>query len=151
MGARAVKLTVELAPRSYITPVYASSCAQLDQALVATGFGYDAAVRAHQAAVVAAVLPVVRDIRRLGAASVDLCNVACGRVDGYFERGLHPWDLAAGTLVATEAGAVVGGLRGAPASGELVVAAAAGVFDALHDLLLPLGADMDGPSRHGLS
>jgi fructose-1,6-bisphosphatase/inositol monophosphatase family enzyme len=97
------------------------------------------------------VLPVVRDIRRLGASSLDLCGVACGRVDGYFERGLQPWDLAAGTLVATEAGAVVGGLRGRPASGELVVAAAPGVFDALHDLLLPLGADVDGVDATALS
>jgi myo-inositol-1(or 4)-monophosphatase len=132
-------------------PVHASSCTELDQALVATGFGYDAGRRAHQAAVVAAVLPVVRDIRRLGASSLDLCGVACGRVDGYFERGLQPWDLAAGTLVATEAGAVVGGLRGRPASGELVVAAAPGVFDALHDLLLPLGADVDGVDATALS
>jgi myo-inositol-1(or 4)-monophosphatase len=124
-------------------PILASSCTDLSQALVATGFGYDAGRRAHQAEVVAAVLPVVRDIRRLGASSVDLCNVAAGRVDGYFERGLQPWDLAAGTLVATEAGAVVGGLRGAPSSGDLVLAAAPGVFEALHDVLLPLGADRD--------
>jgi myo-inositol-1(or 4)-monophosphatase len=124
-------------------PIHVSACTQLDQALVATGFGYDADRRAHQAEVVAAILPVVRDIRRLGASSLDLCGVACGRLDGYFERGLHAWDLAAGTLVATEAGAVVGGLRGAPASGELVLAAAPGLFEALHDLLLPLGADRD--------
>jgi myo-inositol-1(or 4)-monophosphatase len=93
--------------------------------------------------VVAAVLPRVRDIRRLGASSLDLCGVACGRLDGYFERGLQPWDLAAGTLIATEAGAVVRGLRGAPASGDLVVAAAPGLFEALHDLLVPLDADQD--------
>jgi myo-inositol-1(or 4)-monophosphatase len=123
--------------------IQVSDCTRLDQALVATGFGYDASRRAHQAEVVAAVLPKIRDIRRLGASSVDLCGVACGRLDGYFERGLAPWDLAAGTLVATEAGAVVGGLRGAPASGELVLAAAPGLFEALHDLLLPLGADRD--------
>ena len=123
--------------------IRASACTALDQALVATGFGYDAGRRAHQAEVVAAILPVVRDIRRLGASSLDLCGVACGRLDGYFERGLQPWDLAAGTLVATEAGAVVGGLRGAPASGDLVLAAAPGLFEALHELLLPLGADHD--------
>ena len=64
-------------------------------------------------------------------------------MDGYFERGLQPWDLAAGGLVATEGGAVVGGLRGAAASGDLVLAAAPGVFEALHELLLPLGADHD--------
>lgn len=124
-------------------PVHVSGCTRLDQALVATGFGYDAARRAHQAEVVAAILPVVRDIRRLGASSVDLCSVACGRVDGYFERGLQPWDIAAGALVASEGGAVVGGLRGVAASGDLVLAAAPGVFEALHELLLPLGADHD--------
>jgi len=124
-------------------PVRASACTRLDQALVATGFGYDASRRAHQAAVVAQVLPVVRDIRRYGAASVDLCSIACGRVDGYFERGLKPWDLAAGSLVAREAGAVVAGLDGLPASEELTLAAAPGLFAGLHDLLAPLGAVHD--------
>ncbi len=124
-------------------PVHPSGCDRLEQALVATGFGYDSARRAHQAEVVAQVLPRVRDIRRYGAASVDLCSVACGRVDGYFERGLAPWDLAAGSLVATEAGALVAGLHGAPASGELVVAGGPGVFGPLHDLIAPFGPDRD--------
>ena len=124
-------------------PVHASGCTELAQALVATGFGYDAARRAAQAQVVAQVLPLVRDIRRYGAASVDLCAVACGRVDGYFERGLKPWDLAAGGLVATEAGAVVGGLHGAPASQDLVLAAGPGLFGALHAVLAPLRPDRD--------
>ena len=124
-------------------PVHASGCTELAQALVATGFGYDSARRARQAQIVAQVLPAVRDIRRMGAASVDLCAVACGRVDGYFERGLQPWDLAAGGLVAAEAGAVVAGLNGAPASGDLVLAVAPGLFGALHDLLGPLRADRD--------
>jgi myo-inositol-1(or 4)-monophosphatase len=125
------------------TRVHASTCTRLDQALVATGFGYDASRRAHQGEVVARVLPVVRDIRRYGAASVDLCSLACGRVDGYFERGLKPWDLAAGSLVAAEAGAVVAGLNGAAASEELALAAGRGLFGALHELLAPLGADRD--------
>lgn len=124
-------------------PIAVSSCAALDQALVATGFGYAASRRAAQAAVLAQVLPQVRDIRRFGAASVDLCAVACGRVDGYYERGLEAWDLAAGGLVATEAGAVVGGLHGRPASRELVVAATPALFPALHDLLAPLRPDAD--------
>lgn len=76
-------------------------------ALVGTGFGYEAAVRARQGAEVAAVLPHVRDIRRAGAAALDLCWVAKGRLDAYYERGLQPWDWAAGMLVASEAGAVV--------------------------------------------
>jgi fructose-1,6-bisphosphatase/inositol monophosphatase family enzyme len=79
----------------------------LDRALVATGFGYPAARRAAQADVLRALLPGVRDIRRTGSAAIDLCSVACGRVDAYYERGLNPWDAAAGGLVAAEAGAVV--------------------------------------------
>ncbi|MCU0265276.1 MAG: inositol monophosphatase [Actinomycetia bacterium] len=124
-------------------PVHVSTCEQLSQALVATGFGYAAARRARQARVLAEVLPRVRDVRRFGAASVDLCAVACGRVDGYYERGLKPWDLAAGGLVAQEAGALVAGLRGAPASEELVLAASRTLFPALHDLLDPLAPDRD--------
>ena len=73
------------------------------------------------------MLPRVRDIRRFGSASIDLCAVACGRVDAYYERGLKPWDLAAGGLVAREAGAVSRGCTGAPAGG-LVVAAGPGLF-----------------------
>ena len=76
-------------------------------ALVGTGFGYDEAVRAAQGQVVARVLPAVRDIRRGGAAALDLCLVAAGRLDAYYERGLQPWDWAAGMLIAGEAGAVV--------------------------------------------
>lgn len=79
----------------------------LELALVGTGFGYDAAVRASQGRQVAGVLPHVRDIRRAGAAALDLCWVAAGRLDAYYERGLQPWDWAAGMLVASEAGAEV--------------------------------------------
>ena len=80
---------------------------ELAVSLVGTGFGYDPEVRARQGAVVARVLPRVRDLRRGGAAALDLCWVAAGRLDAYFERGLQPWDWAAGMLVASEAGAVV--------------------------------------------
>ena len=72
--------------------------------MVATGFNYDAAVRARQADVMMRLLPRVRDIRRVGAAALDLCWCACGRYDAYFERGLNPWDVAAGSLIATRAG-----------------------------------------------
>jgi myo-inositol-1(or 4)-monophosphatase len=112
----------------------------LGQALVATGFAYDATVRAEQAAVVAGVLPRVRDIRRFGAASVDLCYVAEGRFDAYYERGLNPWDHAAAGLVAVEAGLVVTGLRGAPPGGAMVLAAPPALHGPLHDLLVSLGA-----------
>lgn len=79
----------------------------LATALVGTGFGYEADVRARQGIEVARVLPCVRDIRRGGAAALDLCWVAIGRLDAYYERGLQHWDWAAGMLVAAEAGAVV--------------------------------------------
>ena len=107
----------------------------LERALVATGFGYAAQRRAVQGAIVADLLPRVRDIRRGGSAAIDLCSVACGRVDGYFERGAKPWDLAAGSLIAREAGARVGGLNGAAASDEMTVAAAEGLFEALCEFL----------------
>ncbi len=116
----------------------------LARALVATGFGYRAERRKAQGEVVAALLPQVRDIRRGGVASVDLCSVAAGRVDGFYERGLNYWDYAAGGLIAAEAGAVVGGLRGAPASGSMTVAAGPELFGALADMLAGLDAERDG-------
>jgi myo-inositol-1(or 4)-monophosphatase len=112
----------------------------LDQALVATGFGYDPARRAHQGAVIARVLPRVRDIRRFGSAAIDLCLAAEGAVDAYFEKGLQAWDRAAGGLVAAEAGLRVAGLRGAPAGPDMLVAAPPAIFPALHDLLAELDA-----------
>ncbi|MGB8649786.1 MAG: inositol monophosphatase family protein [Mycobacteriales bacterium] len=120
-----------------------SSVTSLDQALIGTGFGYDARRRAAQAAALPVLLPAVRDVRRLGAGSLDLCSVAAARLDGYFEQGLSAWDLSAGALIAAEAGARVAGLRGAEASSSLVVAAGPGVFDALHDLLVSVDADAD--------
>jgi myo-inositol-1(or 4)-monophosphatase len=114
--------------------------ASLGQALVATGFGYDAARRAHQARVLTKVLPTVRDIRRLGAAALDLCAVAEGWVDAYFEKGLNPWDHAAGGLIATEAGLLVTGLSGRPPGPDMVVAAPSSVHADLHALLVELDA-----------
>jgi myo-inositol-1(or 4)-monophosphatase len=84
--------------------IQGSSRDDLSTALVATGFGYDAAVRAKQAVVVTRILPRVRDIRRAGAAALDLAWCACGRYDAYYERGLQPWDRAAGGLIAARAG-----------------------------------------------
>jgi len=115
----------------------------LAEALVATGFGYAAARRAVQGEVVAAVLPQVRDIRRGGSAAVDLCSVAAGRVDAFYERGLNYWDYAGGGLIATEAGARLGGLADRPASPELAIAAEPALFAQLHDLLAGLHADRD--------
>lgn len=121
-------------------PLRGSSQTELAQALVGTGFGYDAARRAHQAAVLAGLLPQVRDIRRFGAAALDLCAVAEGRLDAYYEKGLNPWDHAAGGLVATEAGLLVGGLSGAPPGLAMVVAAPPALFKPLHDRLVELDA-----------
>jgi myo-inositol-1(or 4)-monophosphatase len=115
----------------------------LAQALVATGFGYQAARREAQGEVVAALLPRIRDIRRAGVASVDLCSVAMGRVDAFYERGLHYWDYAAGGLVAAEAGAVVGGLGGAPASPSMIIAAGPELFGVLAEELASLNAERD--------
>jgi myo-inositol-1(or 4)-monophosphatase len=113
---------------------------ELAQALVGTGFGYDAKRRAHQGVVVAQLITQVRDIRRIGAAALDLCSVAEGALDAFFEKGLNPWDHAAGGLVAGEAGATVAGLSGAPPGPAMVVVAPPGLFGALHDLLVELDA-----------
>ena len=115
----------------------------LDQALVATGFGYKASRRTVQGEIVAALLPRIRDIRRNGAASVDLCAVAVGRIDAYYERGLNYWDYAAGALIAAEAGAVVGDSRGGPPSTSMTVAAGPGLFGPLRDALAELDAERD--------
>jgi myo-inositol-1(or 4)-monophosphatase len=117
-----------------------SDCGDLGRALVGTGFSYDPERRRRQAAVLEGVLPRVRDIRRGGAASIDLCWVACGRLDAFWERGLAPWDHAAGGLVASEAGAIVTGLADDEPSGDGVVAAAPGIASELRALLLSHGA-----------
>ncbi|MGH9186826.1 MAG: inositol monophosphatase family protein [Acidimicrobiales bacterium] len=121
-------------------PIRRSDHADVATALVATGFAYDPGRRRRQAQVVASILGEIRDIRRMGAASVDLCSVACGRVDAYYERGLGPWDWAAGLLIATEAGAQVGGLDGGPPTAGSVLAAPPALFEALLALLSAAGA-----------
>jgi myo-inositol-1(or 4)-monophosphatase len=116
-------------------PISPSATVELGQALVGTGFSYEPERRRRQAQVLVRVLPRVRDIRRQGAAALDLCSVACGRLDAYYERGLAPWDLAAGGLIAREAGAVVSGLTGGPPTAGAVLAATPGVADDLQALL----------------
>jgi len=111
----------------------------LAQALLGTGFGYEAGRRERQAQIVARLIGRVRDIRRIGSAALDLCSIASGRLDAYYEMGLHPWDHAAGALVATEAGARVGGLGGAPATEALTIAAEPELFDQLEPVLAELG------------
>jgi myo-inositol-1(or 4)-monophosphatase len=95
----------------------------LARAVVGTGFGYDAGLRERQAAAAAPLLPRIGDLRRLGSAALELCFLAAGRLDAYFEAGLNEWDHAAGGLVATEAGCVVSGLRGRAPSKAVYAAA----------------------------
>ncbi|HEY5221821.1 MAG TPA: inositol monophosphatase family protein [Microbacteriaceae bacterium] len=111
----------------------------LSLALVGTGFSYDSARRTKQADAVSHLISRVRDIRRIGSAALDLCDVASGRLDAYYEKGLKPWDHAAGALVASEAGARVAGLHGVPASRALTIAAEPGLFDQLEPVLDELG------------
>ncbi|MFD6952513.1 inositol monophosphatase [Nocardiopsis sp. TSRI0078] len=116
----------------------------LEQALVATGFGYRPERRTQQARVLLEVIAHIRDIRRGGSAAVDLTGLAAGRFNAYYERGLHAWDWAAPGLVASEAGLRVGGLHGGPPGEDLVIAGRPELYEALQDLLAPLGADTDG-------
>jgi myo-inositol-1(or 4)-monophosphatase len=95
-------------------PLSMAPPANLSSALLATGFGYDAERRTKQGLVLGRVLPRVRDIRRAGAAALDLCWLAAGRVDGYYERGLNHWDWAAGRLIVEEAGGSVADLEPDP-------------------------------------
>ncbi|MEI6452762.1 MAG: inositol monophosphatase family protein [Actinomycetes bacterium] len=162
--AYAVSIAVEVEGRPQIGVVYDSSaghmyralsgfCAVCDDqpidvreqpdlstALVATGFSYDAAQRERQGAVVAQVVGRVRDIRRGGAAALDLCHVAAGHVDAYWELDLSPWDYAAGGVIAAAAGAEVALLRAAHGRGPAVVAAHRALLPTLLALLREAGA-----------
>jgi myo-inositol-1(or 4)-monophosphatase len=110
----------------------------LSMALLGTGFGYSRRRRTSQAALLAQMLPVVRDVRRIGSAALDLCMVAAGRLDAFYEHGLQVWDRAAGALIAAEAGArvLVAEPNGPVGGAALVVAAAPGIAD---ELLAALG------------
>jgi myo-inositol-1(or 4)-monophosphatase len=124
------------------TPLRCGDVKDLSMSLVGTGFSYEQQLRQRQAAVIATLLPQIRDIRRMGSAALDLCMVAAGKFDAYFEDNLHVWDWAAGALIAAEAGARV---RLPPASGGvggagMVVAAAPGVADEFTDALSRAGA-----------
>ena len=96
---------------------------EFNRALIGTGFSYDLKDRADQARIASKLLLEIRDLRRLGAGAADLCLVATGRLDAFYELGLNEWDLAAGGLIATEAGALVTGRNGQPAGKEMVIAA----------------------------
>jgi myo-inositol-1(or 4)-monophosphatase len=112
-------------------PVRGSGRTELATALIATGFGYDADVRRAQAAAIAELLPDVRDVRRFGAAALDLVWTAAGRYDAYYERGVQRWDVAAGALVCERAGLTVERLPAAPPQGEGILVAPAGLVGEL--------------------
>jgi myo-inositol-1(or 4)-monophosphatase len=113
-------------------PLAASGCDRLERAMVATGFSYEPARRAQQAEVVARLLPLARDIRRAGAAALDLAWTAAGRLDAFYESGLNPWDWAAGHLLVQEAGGVTGWVEGSPP--VLLAAATPALLDELRPL-----------------
>lgn len=120
-------------------PIRVADPVPLELALIGTGFAYSAETRAQQGALVAELLPTVRDIRRQGTASLDLCFVAAGRLDAHFERTLSPWDHAAGALIAAEAGALVTGWDGARAGHDLILAAHPDLAERLSARLAKLG------------
>jgi myo-inositol-1(or 4)-monophosphatase len=117
------------------SPISASSRDELALALVATGFSYRPDIRREQAAIVQRLIGSVRDIRRLGSAAIDLCYLAAGRFDAYYEAGLNAWDLAAGELIAREAGCRTGDFAGESLGGPGLLAATPAIFDDLHALL----------------
>jgi myo-inositol-1(or 4)-monophosphatase len=119
--------------------IHVTECPSLERAMVATGFSYEADQRARQAELLTRLLPRVRDIRRAGAAALDLAYVACGRVDAFYERGLKRWDEAAGRLLVEEAGGVVSDLRGEPHG---VLAAATPALAALLEQVVDQGLDL---------
>lgn len=118
--------------------LHVSHDVSLSLALAGTGFSYEATRRVWQANVVGGLIGQVRDIRRIGSAALDLCSVACGRLDLYFERGLNPWDHAAGALIAREAGARVGALQADAEGRDLLIAAAPGLYAQFEPVLAGL-------------
>lgn len=135
VGDELFSATRSTAPVCDGRPIAASGCESLDRALVGTGFGYDPAVRAAQARVAAQVIPRARDIRRAGAAALDMCWCAAGRLDGYYERGVKPWDIAAGSLICERAGLAVRRLEPDGVLPSGVVVAAPGLIDELQALV----------------
>ncbi|MGB8995205.1 MAG: inositol monophosphatase family protein [Pseudonocardiaceae bacterium] len=119
-------------------PLRVSGATELELSLIGTGFSYRSERRARQAAMVAGMLPRIRDLRRAGSAALDLCSVGSGWLDGFAEHGLHRWDWAAGALIAAEAGAVV---RLPQEGSDLLLAASPGIVDALVELMAQCGAN----------
>ena len=118
--------------------IHCNEVTDVSKALVCTGFSYSPEQRSIQSKRVSTFIHKVRDIRRLGAASVDICFVACGRVDAYFEENLHSWDIAAAELIAIEAGARSGDFSGGSSSPAEIMVACPGIFDGLSNLICEL-------------
>jgi myo-inositol-1(or 4)-monophosphatase len=116
-------------------PLKVSNCEDLGIALMGTGFGYAATRRARQSQILTHVLPSVRDIRRLGSCAIDLCLVASGELDGFYEEGVNPWDHAAGALMVREAGGQVSGLFGSVESDAMLLASTPKIFPDLLRIL----------------
>jgi myo-inositol-1(or 4)-monophosphatase len=119
-------------------PISVSSCSSLSEALVTTGFSYRAELRDTQGEIAHRLLSRARDLRCFGSAALELCWVACGRVDGYFQRDTEIWDRAAGALIAEEAGARIE--TPCPENDDLVIAAGPSVFDDLREVVQPTAA-----------
>ena len=135
LGGRRLKVNAELNPAG---------------SLLATGFGYDPATHAAQLELLGRVMPLARDIRRIGAASLDLAYVAAGRLDGYFERGLHPWDHAAGVLLVEEAGGVAVGEPGSAPTREMAIVGGAELVERLSAIVFDDSTRNDAaPSGEG--
>lgn len=116
-------------------PIHVRKNSRLQDALVGTGFAYDPQKRIAHAQVLAHIMGNIRDIRRFGAAAIDLCFVACGRYDAYFERGLHSWDLVAGHVIASEAGAILTDFSGNTVTPAEVLCSQPGVHKELQALI----------------
>lgn len=124
-------------------PIAVNAPTSLGQSLLSTGFSYSQEIRTSQAQVMARVMPHIRDIRRMGAAALDLTAIAAGQMDIYFERMLQPWDHAAGVLIAREAGAEVRGWNGAAPDIDWLLAAHPEVIDEIESILVESGAHFD--------
>ena len=120
-------------------PIAVRDNSDITDALVCTGFSYRIHEREHHAKRVADMVMKVRDIRRFGAAAIDLCFVACGRLDAYFEEHLHSWDLVAGQVIATEAGAIISDYVGDPVTPQQVLVSTPGVHAELMHLIATSG------------
>jgi myo-inositol-1(or 4)-monophosphatase len=119
--------------------LHVSDETRMENALIGTGFAYDSSVRDSQAELVRRLLPVVRDIRRLGSAALDLCSLACGRIDAFYEANMWPWDRAAGELIVREAGGVVSDLPPPSGDGVGVIAANSVLHEQLRNFIIPRG------------